>query len=119
MIETVDFELPNGYIDEFGNVHCRGRMRPATALDEALSLKDARVQGNEAFLPIILLARVVFDLGSVPVVSPAVIGRLFAADLLYLQDIYLRLNSLSPLVVSVVCPTCNNQIRIQVAPLAG
>jgi hypothetical protein len=119
MVNLIDFELPHGYVDSAGNVHRYGRMRPATALDEVLSLQDARVQGNEAFLPIVLLARVVLELGSVPLVSPEIIGRLFAADLLYLQDLYLRLNSLAPLVVGAVCPVCRSQIRVQVAPLAG
>ncbi len=117
MTHTVDFALPHGYVDEAGVVHRNGRIRMATALDEVFALQDARVQGNEAFLPIVLLARVVVELGTVPAITPTVIGRLFAADLLYLQDLYLRHNSFAPMYADSICPACSSQIRLQVAPL--
>ena len=67
-------------------------MRLATAADEILPLKDPRVQGNPAYLVVILLSRVITRLGSLPAVNPKVIEGLFAADLAYLQDFYNRIN---------------------------
>ena len=87
-----EFSLPRGYVDKDGRVHREGAMRLATAADEILPLKDPRVQGNPAYLVVILLARVVTRLGELEVVNPKVIEELFAADLAYLQDFYNRIN---------------------------
>lgn len=112
-----DFTLPRGYVDAEGNVHRHGQMRLATALDEIEPLRDPRVQQNEAYLPILLLARVVLKLGDLESVSPRVMEGLFSADLAYLQDLYLHLNSPEPVVVGALCPHCNQQFQLQVAPL--
>src|SRR5258706_999313 len=89
----IEFELPKGYLDESGELHKRGSMRLATAADEILPLRDPRVQQNEAYLAVIVLARVITRLGSVGEVSTGVIERLFASDLAYLQRLYERFNS--------------------------
>lgn len=89
----IEFELPKGYLDESGELHKRGTMRLATAADEILPLRDPRVQQNEAYHPVILLARVITRLGSVDDISTGVIERLFASDLGYLQRLYERFNS--------------------------
>src|ERR1041385_3378211 len=89
----IEFELPKGYLDESGELHKRGTMRLATAGDEILPLRDPRVQQNEAYLAIIVLARVVTRLGSLTDISTGVIERLFASDLAYLQRLYETLNS--------------------------
>src|SRR5262245_13091136 len=86
------FELPRGYVDESGAVHKHGVMRLATARDEIMPLRDARVRDNEAYLTILLLARVVTRLGEITDVNAGVIERLFAADLAFLQDLYRRIN---------------------------
>lgn len=112
-----DFTLPKGYVAPDGTVHRQGQMRLATALDEILPQQDPRVQANEAYLPVLLLARVVTRLGNLSAVTPQVIEGLFAADLVYLQDLYLRLNAGEPVVVSAVCPHCQAEFRLQVAPL--
>lgn len=112
-----DFTLPRGYIDAAGQVHQHGRMRLALARDEIESMQDSRVQVNEAYLPIVLLARVVTQLGTVSAVTPQVIGDLFASDLAYLQDLYLRFNSMERVAVNAVCPHCSAQFQLQVAPL--
>ena len=59
-----EFTLPLGYVDADGDLHREGVMRLATAADEILPLKDPRVQGNEAYLTVILLSRVISRLGS-------------------------------------------------------
>ena len=89
----IDFELPKGYLDEDGTLHRSGTMRLATAADEILPLRDPRVQQNEAYLAVIVLARVVTRLGSLAEVHTGVIERLFASDLAYLQRLYEKLNA--------------------------
>ena len=89
-----EFQLPCGYLDEEGTLHRDGVMRRATAADEILPLKDARVQKNDAYLIVILLSRVITRLGSVDAINPKVIEGLFATDLAYLQSLYNRINSL-------------------------
>src|SRR5262249_40210393 len=89
----VDFELPKGYVDEAGTLHRRGVMRLATAADEILPLRDPRVQQNEAYLAVIVLARVIVRLGTLPEIHTGIIEGLFASDLAYLQRLYEQLNS--------------------------
>lgn len=111
------FYLPRGYLDAAGQARQAGVMRLATALDEIESLADPRVQANPAYLPVILLSRVVVRLGDLPAVTPAVIAGLFASDLVYLEDLYLRVNSATALVVDAVCPHCARHFEVQTAPL--
>ena len=89
----IEFELPKGYVDEAGTLHRRGTMRLATAADEILPLRDPRVQQNEAYLAVIVLARVVIRLGSLPEVHTGVIENLYASDLAYLQRLYEKFNA--------------------------
>src|SRR4249919_3452656 len=89
----VDFELPKGYLDESGTLHRRGVMRLATAADEILPLRDPRVQQNEAYLAVIVLARVIVRLGTLPDIHTGVIEGLYASDLAYLQRLYESLNT--------------------------
>lgn len=112
------FVLPRGYIDAGGQLYNQGSMRLATALDEIESVHDPRVQTNAAYLPLVLLSRVVIALGALPAVTPQIIGGLFAVDLAYLEDFYQRLNSTEQVVMNTVCPHCSRHFQIQVAPLA-
>ncbi len=83
-----EFTLPKGYVDSGGTLHRKGTMRLATARDEIEPLRDKRVMDNEAYLTVIILARVITRLGSVSNISTKTIEDLFAADLAYLQDLY-------------------------------
>ena len=69
-------------------------MRLATAADEILPMRDPRVQANPAYLSIIILARVVVKLGSLPAVDTQVIEGLFTADFEYLRRLYEEANGL-------------------------
>jgi hypothetical protein len=89
----VEFELPKGYVDEEGRLHRRGLMRLATAADEILPLRDPRVQQNEAYLAVIVLARVIVKLGTLADIHTGTIEGLFASDLAYLQRLYEQLNA--------------------------
>src|SRR5688572_9981110 len=86
------FTLPFGYQDEDGTLHREGVMRMATAADEISPLRDPRVQSNQAYLIVILLARVVTRLGSLTQITPKVIENLYAVDLAYLQEFYNQVN---------------------------
>ncbi len=108
-----EFTLPLGYVDAEGNLHREGVMRLATAADEILPLKDPRVQSNQAYLIVILLARVVTRLGSVNPINPKLIEGLYAADLAYLQDLYNRINSTGTDARHVVCPHCEKEFEVE------
>ena len=86
------FILPRGYVDSSGRVHRDGIMRLATAKDELVPLHDDRVRENQAYLTVVLLARVITRIGSITDVHPGLIENLFATDLAFLQDLYRRVN---------------------------
>jgi hypothetical protein len=110
-----DFELPRGFVDPAGTVHTHGRMRLATARDEIVPLRDPRVRDNEAYLTVLILSRVVTQLGSLPEVSPATIEGLFAPDLAFLQDLYRRINQEGHTRAVVTCPSCASEFAVDVA----
>lgn len=87
-----EFTLPKGFQDGDGNLHREGVMRLATAGDEILPLKDARVQANPAYLTIIILSRVVTKLGTLDMISTGVIENLYSMDFAYLQNLYNEIN---------------------------
>ena len=109
------FELPLGYVDGSGTVHRHGLMRLATARDEILPLRDPRVLENEAYLTVILLARVVTRLGTLDNVHAGVIENLFAADLAFLQDLYRRVNQEGHTRALLACPACHHEFTVDVA----
>jgi hypothetical protein len=108
------FELPRGYVDGEGNVHRKGVMRLATARDEILPLRDPRVRDNESYLTVLLLSRVVTELGDLNSVTPGTIEVLFASDLAFLQDLYRRVNSEGTTHVAVACPACKHEFAVDV-----
>ena len=100
------FDLPRGYVDGEGRRHQSGTMRLATAFDEIAPLKDVRVQQNPGYILVILLSRVITRLGTLEYINPKVIENLFASDLGYLQDMYVRLNRSGRERLLVTCPHC-------------
>jgi len=114
-----EFTLPMGYADAEGNLHREGVMRLATAADEILPLKDARVQSNEAYLIVILLARVVVRLGSLAQVNPKVVEGLYAADIAYLQEFYNKINRDGKAQMKAVCPRCDHAFEMELAGAGG
>jgi len=113
------FNLPRGYVDGDGNVHKEGVMRLATAADEVLPLKDPRVQTNPGYLAVILLARVITQLGELPQVNPKVIEGLFSADFAFLESFYRRVNENGHDRVSVACPHCEASFEVEVNGSGG
>lgn len=88
-----EFRLPTGYIDEMGRVHQVGIMRRSRAMDEILPMQDPRVQANPAYATVIILARVIVQLGDITEVTPQTIENMFASDLGYLQALYRQINT--------------------------
>jgi hypothetical protein len=119
LVTEVPFDLPKGYVDAEGTLHRTGTMRLATAADEIYPLRDPRVQSWPAYLIVLLLARVITRLGTLRDINPGVIERLFSEDLAHLQDLYNRVNGLTPHVVSVVCPQCGTGHEVEVPLLGG
>ena len=109
----VEFELPKGYVDSKGEVHKRGVMRLANAADEIVPLNDPRVKMNPGYLSILLLERVITQLGTLKSVNAHVIESLFTADMAYLQDLYQKINSVEPPQVTVICPQSAHEFRYE------
>jgi hypothetical protein len=114
-----EFTLPRGYVDAEGNLHRRGIMRLATAMDEIAPLRDLRVRSNEAYLVIVLLSRVIVKLGTLSQITPNMLENMFAADLAYLQAFYRQINEQGTSVIAVTCPDCQAKIEVDLADLGG
>lgn len=114
-----DFELPMGYVDKEGNLHKKGTMRLATAIDEITILNDMRVQNNEAYIVIVLLARVVTSLGTLTSINTNVIENLFTADLNYLEEFYRQINASGTTHREFTCPHCSKPFELDLSTLGG
>lgn len=115
MIEEKCFTLPRGFRAADGSIHTEGAMRLAVAGDEILPLEDPRVQGNRAYLVILLLARVITRLGPLEgdAITPTVIEGLYTRDLAHLQSFYRELNGLDTEAREVVCPHCARSFSLE------
>ena len=111
-----EFVLPRGYVDKEGSLHRAGVMRLATAADEILPMKDPRVKQNPAYLAVIVLARVITQLGDVEMITPKVIEDLFSADVAYLQDFYQRINQSGTSEITTKCPKCESVVEVEAVP---
>lgn len=109
------FVLPRGYVDDAGVVHRDGVMRLATARDEILPQRDPRVRENEAYLTVLLLARVITRIGTLTQVTTGTIEGLFASDLAFLQDLYRRVNAEGHSHAAVTCPSCKHEFTVDLA----
>jgi hypothetical protein len=111
-----EFTLPRGYVDPGGDLHRTGVMRLSTAIDEIAPLRDPRVRANQAYLTIVLLARVVTKLGTLPDINTGVVEGMFSADLAYLQDFYQRINEPGASKMTVTCPSCSTSFEVDFLP---
>ncbi|MDZ8105302.1 MAG: phage tail assembly protein [Nostoc sp. DedQUE12a] len=118
MLQTeFPFVLPLGYVDPEGNIHREGTMRLSTAYDEIMPLRDPRVQANPGYLVIILLSRVITHLGTLQQINPKLIESLFSGDLVYLQDLYQRINQNNHTRLLVTCPHCQGEFEVETSPV--
>ena len=111
-----EFTLPRGYVDNTGTLHRSGVMRLATAMDEIIPLKDMRVKQNQAYLTVILLARVITKLGTLDMINTGIIEDMFSADFAYLQDFYRRINESEHATIPAQCPNCNHHFEVELVP---
>lgn len=114
-----EFELPIGYVDSEGTLHKHGSMRLATAIDEITPLNDMRVQANEAYLPIILISRVITNLGTLKHITTGVVESFFAPDMAYLMEFYQQINEHASTLRIITCPHCKQDLQIDMANLGG
>ena len=114
-----EFTLPKGYVDKDGNLHRRGVMRLATAIDEISPLRDPWVRQNQAYLTIILLSRVITKLGTLSDVNPGVVEVMFSVDLAYLQALYRRINENASTAVTTACPECGHEFEGETVGVGG
>lgn len=117
-----EFTLPQGYVDDDGTLHREGTMRLANAADEIEPLQDPRVEKNSSYLTIILLARVITELGDMESVDRTVIENLYVKDLEYLQNLYARINHQGSNAVGTECPECGHTFEVDAgtgAPVSG
>ena len=89
-----EFSLPKGYLDRDGNLHRKGIMRLARAIDEISPMRDPRVKSNPAYSTVLILSRVIVRLGALEEITPGVVENFYAGDLNYLQKFYRRINDL-------------------------
>jgi len=88
------FTLPTGYLDVEGKVHRQGVMRLSRSMDEILPMEDPRVQANPAYATVLILARVITQLGTLEAITTDIVENFFAGDLNYLQEFYRQINGL-------------------------
>jgi hypothetical protein len=112
---SFEFALRRGYVDRDGVVHKDGVMRPATARDELIPLRDDRVRENPAYLTVLLLSRVITRLGSIDDVHVGVVEDLFASDVAFLQDLYRFVNAEGHTRAAVSCPACEHFFTVDMA----
>jgi hypothetical protein len=115
MLQTeYDFTLPRGLVGDDGVLHRNGKMRLATAADEIMPLRDPRVQSHAEYLIILILSRVVTEIGALRPVTPEMVERLFVPDLAYLQDLYNRLNQMELPAYEGICEHCGKPVKVPV-----
>lgn len=116
----LEFRLPIGYVDGDGRLHDDGSLRLARAIDEINALAHPRVEANPAYLPVVVLSRVVTRLGSLPAVTEDVIGDLAVRDFQFLEELYLRLNGADDddPGTAASCPRCGTSLVGDASPAA-
>ena len=91
----------------------------ATTRDEVEPLGDVRVRANQAYLPVLLLSRVIQHLGEISEVTPAIVEQLFAADFVYLQDLYVQINEFERGLIETECPDCGRRFSLDLREQAS
>jgi hypothetical protein len=116
IIVNYDFILPKGLVDANGQVHRRGRMRLVTAKDEIVVQNDQRTREIPGYAVILLLARVVVQLGELSIITPETLENLFSSDLVYLKTFFERINQQRMPALAVQCPQCRHDFQVNLSP---
>ena len=112
------FTLPHGLIGEDANNYRQGIMRLATARDEITVQNDIRVKENPAYAVLIYLSLVIIRIGNISQINPQLLENLSVLDLSYLREFYNRINQHREAHISLQCPHCQQQLKVDLA-LAG
>jgi hypothetical protein len=110
-----EFILPRGLLDEVGVAHRQGVMRLATAKDELMLERDRTAQSNPAYGDLVMLARVITQLGTLADITPTVLENLFTLDLAYLREFYNRINQQDHAYIPTQCPNCQHEYEVDLA----
>ena len=89
---TFSFFLPVGLLDSQGRRHQEGMMRLATGKDEFYLQQELRSLENPAYGTLIMLSRVIVQLGEFSILTAENLEGLFLIDWQYLQDVYNAIN---------------------------
>jgi len=116
IIANYDFLLPKGLVDANGQVHRRGRMRLATAKDEIAVQNDPRTNEIPGYGVILLLSRVIIQLGELSSITPEILENLFSLDLAYLKTFFERINQQGNPALVVQCPRCRHDFQVSLSP---
>ena len=112
------FTLTHGLISDNQAIYREGMMRLATARDEITVQNDSRVQKNSAYGVLVYLSLVITRLGELSSVTPQLLEDLSVLDLAYLREFYNRINQHREAQISLQCPHCQQQFKVELA-LAG
>lgn len=112
---TFRFSLPKGFVDAQGQIHRQGLMRLATARDELVVQRDRRVQSDPVYGVLVMLSRVIIQLGELSDLTPELLEDLFTRDLAYLREFYNRINQQGDVLIPVQCPQCQQQFQVELA----
>lgn len=117
MLNPTEFEfiLPRGLVDTNGQCHRQGIMRLATARDEFERSRNRQAQENPIWSDLVILARVITQLGEFAQVTPDQLAELFSADLGFLRELFNRLNRQDHAQLEAQCPHCRTDIEINLA----
>lgn len=110
-----EFVLPKGLIDTHNTIHRQGKMRLATAKDEIVVEKNTLAKNNPAYGGLILLSRVITQLGTLSEITPDLLENLFSHDLAYLREFYNRVNQQGDITIPVQCPHCTSPFKVDLA----
>lgn len=109
----IAFTLPRGHVASDGSVHRHGTMRLARARDELEVMRDPAARRDDAYVTVLLLARVVTRLGDATV-TPALVEDLYAQDFEHLVRLFEQVNGDEPVGV-VGCPHCGRSFEVDLA----
>ncbi len=122
-----NFTLPHGLVGDLGSaepllnrnkIYRQGTMRLATARDEITVQSDTRVKENPAYGVLIYLSLVITRLEDLSHITPQLLENLSVLDLAYLREFYNRINQHREAHISLQCPHCQQQLKVEFA-LAG
>ena len=76
-------------------------------------LQDHRVRSNQAYMIIVLLSRVITQLGDLKSVDTKVVEQLFSTDLDFLQRFYQKINNAETTELTMKCPHCSEEFSVE------